>query len=210
MTADVEITEASVANVGAAVAVSSSKEELDRIARMGMWLAAAESGSKDPNALGMAAALRMAYADSLGLPAHAASEVHIIKGNLSISAKMCRALAHPHGLRVIRVEDTDESCTAAVIVEATGKELGRSTFTMEDARRAGLDKPSASGRPSNYVTIPRRMLWARASKQVLDDFAPYVTVGVLASEQIVESFPDDPVPFDSDEVLQGEIVEDNA
>ena len=40
--------------------------DLDRIARLGLWLAAAESGSKDPNALGAAAALRIAYAESLG------------------------------------------------------------------------------------------------------------------------------------------------
>ena len=62
--------------------------DLDRIARLGMWLAAAESNSNDPKAKGMAAALRIGYAESLGLPAHAAGEIHIIKGNLTLSAKM--------------------------------------------------------------------------------------------------------------------------
>ncbi len=194
--------ESTVQNVGHAVAVSSSKEELDRIARMGMWLAAAESGSKDPNALGMAAALRIGYANSLGLPAHAASEVYIIKGNLTLSAKLCRALAHQHGLRVIRKAETDESVTAAV-VDGSGKELGETTYTLAQAKKAGL-----SG--TNWSNNPDRMLWARASKRVLDDFAPWVTTGVMSTEEIVEEFPGVPVPFDPDEVLHGEVVDDDV
>lgn len=194
--------EPTVQHVGTEIAVSSSKEELDRIARMGMWLAAAESGSKDPNALGMAAALRIGYANSLGLPAHAASEVYIIKGNLTLSAKLCRALAHLHGLRVTKVEEDAESCTAAV-VDSGGNELGRYRYTLEMAKRQGL-----SGQ--NWSNNPDRMLWARASKRVLDDFAPWVTTGVMSNEEIAERFPDEPVPFESDEVLHGEVVEDEA
>src|SRR5215204_3307411 len=101
--------------------------DLDRVARLGLWLAAAESNSTDPNARGMAAALRIAYAEHLGLPAHAASEVHLIKGNLALSAKMCRALAYRHGIRLKRVDVTDDSCTA-VIYDAHGTELGRTTY----------------------------------------------------------------------------------
>lgn len=194
--------EPTIGNVGTQVAISSSKEELDRIARMGMWLAAAESGSKDPNALGMAAALRIGYANSLGLPAHAASEVYIIKGNLTLSAKLCRALAHQHGLRVTRVAESEDSVTAAV-VDPVGNELGRTTYTLAQARKAGL-----SG--TNWTNNTDRMLWARASKRVLDDFAPWVTTGVMSNEEIAEQFPDEPVPFDGDEVLHGEIVEDEA
>ncbi len=202
---EVAVTEPTVQNVGQAVAVSSSKEELDRIARMGMWLAAAESGSKDPNALGMAAALRIGYANSLGLPAHAASEVYVIKGNLTLSAKLCRALAHQHGLKVTRVEETPTSCTAAVVRLADNAEIGRTTYTMEQAQKQGL-----LSRPGeNWKTIPDRMLWARASKRVLDDFAPWVTTGVMSAE---EMYDDDPasVPFDPDEVLTGEVVDDDG
>ncbi len=175
--------------------------DLNRAARMGMWLAAAESGSKDPNALGMAAALRMAYANSLGLPAHAASEVYVIKGNLSLSAKLCRALAHQHGLRVIKKAESPDSVTAAV-VDGHGKELGETTYTLTQAKKAGL-----SG--TNWQNNPDRMLWARASKRVLDDFAPWVTTGVMSVEEIAERFPDEPVPFDGDEVLHGEVVDDD-
>ena len=152
--------------------------ELDRAARLGMWLAAAESNSNTPNAKGMAAALRIAYAESLGLPAHAAGDVHIIKGNLTLSAKMCRALAHQHGLRVIRKAATDDSCTAAV-VDKDGRELGDATYTLAMAKREGR-----SG--ANWTTYPDRMMWARASKRALDDFAPWVTLGVIVAEDALE------------------------
>ena len=153
--------------------------DLDRIARLGMWLAAAEGNSNDPKAKGMAAALRIEYASRLGLPPHAASEIHLIKGNLAMSAKLCRALAPNHGLRVVRVEETPDSCTAAVVRISDGEELGRTTYTLAQAKTAGL-----SG--SNWTNSPDRMLWARASKRALDDHAPWVTLGVFALEDADE------------------------
>lgn len=170
-------------------------EALDRAARLGMWLAAAESNSKDPKALGMSAALRIAYAESLGLPAHAAQEVHLIRGNLTLSAKLCRALAHQHGLRVVKVQEKADSVTAAV-VNVEGNELGRTTYTLAQAKKQGL-----SG--DNWTKNPDRMLWARASKRVLDDFAPWVTVGVLSVEQ-AEDWTGEPV-----KVADAEIVDDD-
>lgn len=181
------------------LAASVDITSLDVAARLGMWLAAAESGSKDPKAMGMAAALRIAYAGSLGLPAHAAAEVYVIKGNLTLSAKLCRALAHNHGLRVTKVEETATSCTAAVI-DGAGKELGRYTYTLDMAKKAGL-----SG--DNWTKIPDRMMFARASKRALDDYAPWVTVGVMSAEE-AEEVVVAAAPFNSDEVLTGEVVED--
>lgn len=189
--------EPAVLPVSTEIATTVRNETLDRAARLGMWLAAAESGSKDPKALGMAAALRISYADSLGLPAHAASEVYVIKGNLTISSKLARALAHNHGLRVIKVDESPESVTAAVI-DASGKELGRTSYTLAQAKKAGL-----SG--TNWQNNPDRMLWARASKRVLDDFAPWVTVGIVSAEE-VELGSSAPIPFDADEVLEGDVV----
>jgi hypothetical protein len=176
--------------------------DLDRIARMGMWLAAAESKSNDPKAMGMAAALRIAWAEYLGLPPYAASEIHVISGNVSLSAKGHRALAHRHGLRVVMVDETPDSCTAAVVDERSGKELGRTTYTLAQAHLAGLGK-SSSGKPTGWQTNPDRMLWARASKRALDDHAPWVTVGVMSPEEFdadaVEILPppgEDDVPFE--------------
>lgn len=156
-----------------------SLPELDYAARLGMWLAAAESNSTDPKAKGMAAALRIEYARLLDLPPHAASEIYVIKGSIVLSAKLCRALAHSRGVRVVRVDEKADSCTAAVIDIATDKELGRTTYTLAQAKKAGR-----SG--GNWDSVPDRMLWARASKRALDDHAPWVTVGVLTEEDIQE------------------------
>lgn len=177
---------------------TSALPELDYSARLGMWLAAAESNSTDPKARGMAAALRIEYARLLGLPPHAAQEIHVIKGNLTLSAKLCRALAHQHGLRVLRVEGTDTSVTAAVVDEH-GTELGRTEYTIAMAKKQGLGG-------GNYDKIPDRMLWARASKRALDDWAPWVTVGVMTQEEAQDEGLVEPEPFDSGEVLEGEVV----
>jgi hypothetical protein len=179
--------------VGQMLEVRSGSLDLDSVARLGLWLAAAESNSADPKAKGMAAALRIAYAERLGLPAHAAQEIHLIKGNLTLSAKLCRALAHQHGLRVVPVNEKADSCTAAVVDTSTGKELGRRTFTLAMAKQRGL-----SG--TNWTNAPERMLWARASKMALDDLAPWVTVGVLSEEQ-VEDFSGEPIQVADAEVI---------
>jgi hypothetical protein len=74
---------------------------------------------------------------------------------------------------------------------------------MEQAKRMGL-----SG--TNWQKNPDRMLWARASKRAIDDHAPWVSVGVMTAEEARDAFPDEPQPFESDEVLHGEVVEDAA
>lgn len=180
--------------------IAPSSTDLDRVARLGMWLAAAESKSSDPKAKGMAAALRIAYAEHLGLPAHAAQDIHVIDGGLQLSARLKRALAHHHGLRVELVEEGEDFCTAAVVQVSTGRELGRRTYTIDMARKQGLlDRKGQA-----WKLTPDRMLWARASARVLDDFAPWVTVGVQSLAGVTEmaleaegyvDVIDDEIPF---------------
>ncbi len=191
--------EPTVRNVGQQIVRTAEQQALDASARLGSWLAAAESGSNDTKAKQMAASLRVEYARLLGLPPHASSEVYVIKGHLTLSSKLLRALAYKHGLRVIRKAETAESCTAAV-VRLDGTELGETTFTLAQAKKMGI----ANG--TNWTNNTDRMLWARASKRALDDFAPWVTVGILTTEDIDDDPESDPVPFDSDEVLEGEVV----
>ena len=111
-------------------------QELARFARLGQWLAFSESGDASPTAVAASAALRLYYARELGLPPMAAAELSVIKGRLFVQAKLLRALAAQHGYRVTRVDSTDETCTA--VLEKEGREIGRSTFTMADAKRANL------------------------------------------------------------------------
>jgi hypothetical protein len=151
--------------------------EYDRFARLGTWLAATE-GSDDPRGKdGMVAALRFALAAELGWPLRAASEIAVIHGRLHISSKMLRALAEREGYRVVRVEETPSSCTAAVI-DLHGAEIGRATFTIEDAERAGLVRDR-----SGWKTYPARMLWARAAGWAINDAIPHVALGLPMTEE---------------------------
>jgi hypothetical protein len=162
--------------------------DLQDIARMGQWLAAAESESQHPDALGAAAALRLAFARELGLPLTAAAELSVIRGRLFLGALLLRALAERAGFRVVRVEGDDSSCTAAVL-DAGGEELGRSTYTIERAQRAGLIKDRGG-----WVKNPDRMLWARAATEAIRDYAPEVAVGLGVIEELDEYGVEDEQP----------------
>src|SRR5262249_50596029 len=140
------------------------------------------------------AALRLYYARELGLPPMAAAELSVIKGRLFVQAKLLRALAAQHGYRVTRVDSTDATCTA--VLEKEGREIGRSTFTMQDAKRANLARERSA-----WTTPPARMLWARASKYVLDDYAPEVTLGLGTDDELAEIL-DEPA-------IEGEAVEES-
>ena len=157
--------------------------DLDRVARLGLWLAAVESGSTDPKAKGMGAALRIAYAESLGLPAHAASEVHIINGNLATSAQLKRAQAFTQGYQVVPIENTNEVCTVEIIDRKTNKPLASTkpvTFTIEDAKRMGLLEKKGKAWHNN----PADMLFARASSKAIRMYIPHVALGVLTIEEV--------------------------
>jgi hypothetical protein len=144
--------------------------------------------------LGAAAALRLYYAETLGLPPLAAAELSVVRGRLIVSAKLLRALAVKHGYRVERVEIDDEHCVAAIY---DGEhELGRSEYKLADAERAGLLKPSKSGKPGAWQQHPRRMLWARASKFAVDDYAPHVSLGLTTEDELAE-------------IVEGELVRED-
>ena len=164
---------------GTDIAPARMAPELDRYARIGNWLALAEQRDPDANAKGAAAALRLLYAESIGLPLVAAAEISWIGGRLVVSARLLRAQALQKGYRVIPVDRSDTSCTAAIIHEGSSEEIGRTTFTIEDAQRAGLIRERSA-----WKTHPGRMLWARASAFVIYDYAPDVALGVTTAEEM--------------------------
>ena len=164
-----------------AVAVRAPDPQLDRLARLGQWLAASEAAGGDERTKGASAALRFYYAEQLDLPATAVAELTVINGRLFVGAQLMRALAERNGYRVIRKESTDTKCVAALIDRENGQELGTSTFTIEQAQKAGLIRDR-----SPWKTHPARMLWARASKNVIVDFAPAVSLGIALDDEIDE------------------------
>jgi hypothetical protein len=162
-------------------AVALRTPELDLYARLGQWLAASEVEQPNANQIGATAALRMYFARELGLSPLAAAELSVIRGRLIVSAKLLRALASRGGYRVVPVERSPTSCTARLIDRDTGETIGEYTFTIEDATRAGLVRDKSA-----WKTHPARMLWARASKFVLDDYAAEVTVGLAIEDEVPE------------------------
>jgi hypothetical protein len=155
---------------------------LDGLARVGEWLALSESGELSLPARAAAAALRLYYASELGLTPMAAAELTVIGGRLFVGAALLRALARRAGYRVTRPETSDTTCTAQIASLATGEVLGEATFTFADAQRAGLVR----GERSAWSTHPARMLWARASKNVIIDFAPEVALGIELDDELHE------------------------
>lgn len=152
---------------------------LDDLARLGSWLALSESGSDSEKAKGAAAALRLYYAAELGLPPLAAAELSVIKGRLFVSAQLLRALAARAGYQLERDESTDTSCTATLSKDGTV--VGSATYTLEEAKKAGLIRSGSA-----WTTHPARMLWARASKNVIVDFAPAVALGLALDDEALE------------------------
>src|SRR4030095_11669688 len=143
---------------------------MDELARLGTWMAACE-GSSDPKGRdGMIAAARLYWAKEPGLPPIRANDLPIIGGRPFIQANVLRALAARSGYRVEKVDSTHESCTA--VLHLHDEEIGRETFTLDQAQRAGIVKGV------NWDKWPDRMLWARASKNVIVDYAPEVALGI--------------------------------
>ena len=107
--------------------------------------------------------------------------VSFIDGRPIVDATMQRALAKRAGYRVRVIEATDRQATVVVIED--GAEVGRETFTMQDATRMGL-----AGK-DNWKKNPRNMLVARATSNAIRWHAPEVLAGIGTEDE------DDDVPF---------------
>lgn len=179
----------------ATIAQATTPSEMDNIARLGQWLALVESKSTDIKAKGAGNALRIAYARSLGLPDHAASEIHIINGTLATSAQIKRAQAFTQGYNVLPTEETPDSCTVVITERKTGAQVGDPvTFTLADAKRMGLlDKPGKA-----WHQTPADMLFARASSRAIKRYIPHVALGMVT----VDEAEDYAVTVDEVEVVE--------
>jgi hypothetical protein len=93
--------------------------------------------------------------------------IYIVKGRVSLSANLMAAAVKRTARYNYRVvEHTDKVCDLAFWED--GKEVGRSRFTVEDARRAGTQ---------NMEKYPKNMLFARAMSNGVKWFCPDVFGG---------------------------------
>lgn len=103
----------------------------------------------------------------LGIPAFASmAGIHIVSGKPAIGANLMAAKVKASDKYDYRVKEmTDEVCT--IVFLERGEEIGVSTFTKQDATRAGTQ---------NMGKFPRNMLYARAMSNGVKWFAPDIFI----------------------------------
>jgi hypothetical protein len=129
-------------------------------------------------------------------PFQAMTGIHIIEGKPVVGAGLLAALIDQNPDYEYETEwDPDEkdptACT--VVIFKHGKERGRSRFSLADATAAGIDKPSRNGKPSNWKTYGRNMLYARAMSNAVRWYAPGIT-GTATYSDADEIGTDEVVP----------------
>ncbi len=157
----------------------------------------------------------------LGLsPVQSLRSIHIISGKIEVAADQQLGLFHRAGGKSQWVKLTN---TEAVLRLSASWLLvpHEESFTMEDAKRAGLDKPARSGEPSMFVKFPRPMLRSRAITAGLKSigfdptsgiYAPgevggdAVVVGEIVEAPVEPAQPEPPEPMEADEDDPGEIA----
>lgn len=127
----------------------------------------------------------MLAARELGIPPVTALNggINIIQGKVELSARMMNALMRKNGINIEVKESTDEKC---VLVGHRGSPTMVS-YSIEDARRAGLVKPGGG-----WTKNPKDMCFARAISRLARQIAPdliggcYVE-GEISGEVVVEA-----------------------
>lgn len=119
-------------------------------------------------------------------PMEALQKIHVIEGRPTLSAELMRAQVFRagHHIRIVNVD------SESVTVEGRRKgdeQWTRVTFSMDDARAAGLDR-----RP-NWSKHRRAMLSARATSELCRLIFPDALGGISYTPDEVADMPDDAV-----------------
>jgi hypothetical protein len=118
----------------------------------------------------------------LGIPPVASlNQIKIIKGQMTLSARVLLALATTKaGVKWRVVESTDKRCE--IVFTRPGWQDVTSIFTIEEAKLAGLVKDD-----SGWQKFPQDMLFARCSSRGVRRIAPDTTMGLYATEEIQDA-----------------------
>lgn len=125
-----------------------------------------------------AVACAILYGRELGMePMTALRSINVIKGKPSLSSEAMRALILAAGHELVFVETTLTRCV--IDARRRGQEnYSRVTYTMDDAKRAGL---AGQG---TYAKMPRQMLVARATAEMARLLFADVIGGLLADVEV--------------------------
>ena len=122
----------------------------------------------------------------LGMPAMAAlRSVHIIEGKHSLSADLMVALVLKSGLAEYfqLIESTEEICTFETHRKGN-PEPTRLSYTIEQARQAGLLVVRQGRQPGNWQKIPKQMLRARCKSELARLEYPDLLAGLYTPDEL--------------------------
>ena len=122
----------------------------------------------------------------LGMPAMAAlCSVHVIEGKHSLSADMMVALVLKSGMAEYfqLVESTENECTFETKRKGNPHPQ-KLTYTILQAKQAGLLQPTRSGKPSTWMKMPKQMLRARAKSELARLEYPDLLAGLYTPEEL--------------------------
>jgi len=126
--------------------------------------------------------IAMQWGAELGLkPLQAMQNLAIINGRPSLWGDAVIALVRGSTLCESVVE-TDDGNTATCIVKRRGEPEQKRTFSMEDARAAGL-----FGKQGPWIQYPKRMRQMRARAFALRDVFPDVLRGLPVAEELMDT-----------------------
>lgn len=156
------------------------------------------------------AVVKILAGKELGLaPLEAMTNLYIVNGKVALQAKVIGALIKKNGKYDYKVEKLDETeCVVSFFqIEGGNKvELGKSSFTIKDAAKAGIVNKDV------WKSYPRNMLFARALSNGARWYASDAFCGYTV-EEIENPLPNGVVPtlvtIDADgEVTNGEVKKD--
>src|SRR5690606_18925577 len=145
---------------------------MDDLARLGNMLA--QSGFFADAREAAQAGVKVLAGLEMGIGAFSAmTGIHIIEGKPSIGANLMAAAVKRHPKYDYRVKThTDTECVLSFYED--GEHVGDSSFTIADAKRAGVAFQTRSGAPTPWAKNPRNMLFARALSNGVRWFCPDV------------------------------------
>ena len=122
---------------------------------------------------GAQAAVKVMAGQELGFgPIASMTGIYIVKGRVTLSANLMAAAIKRHPAYTFRVkEHTAEVCTIDFLED--GEVIGTSSFSMDDAKAAGLASSET------YKKFPKNMLYARALSNGAKWYCPDVFGGAI-------------------------------
>lgn len=141
------------------------------------------------------AIVKVVAGQELGLPpVYSMQNFYIIKGKLSMAAEVMGLLLKRSGQYDYDViAHSDQACQIQFKQKVTGewKPTYSSTFTIQDAQRAGLVRQGG-----NWIMYPKAMLFSRAMSQGARIVAPHLLGGARTIEEAESITPDTTVEIE--------------